>query len=283
MKNLFERTSSNWVRYSEYEWKRRRTVCCTSRHQNGNSRVSMTRWASISGLFWMQLILVGWSPQKKISQEIQKAIQIFAVKYGCLDLWQLCPPHRVLWITRQFICRKTILSVRNPCSTMDYLDLFFPFVKPDVVKRGVESMWNITEWPCNDCACHDHERQTNGAQYEFFSGKYAEPYEWLKQQFTDISFTYIWLLCCSTKIMIVWRRSKTSDAGRNAAFGGNAPPTILSAWQADIVWDFSLSDSWIQMMFSFMLTDSENPIKLCRHCTKALSQADQVLYFAAAV
>lgn len=24
-----------------------------------------------------------------------------------------------------------------------------------------------------------------------------------------------------------------------------------------------------QMMFSFMLTDSENPIRLCRHCTKA--------------
>lgn len=23
------------------------------------------------------------------------------------------------------------------------------------------------------------------------------------------------------------------------------------------------------MMFSFMLTDSENPIRLCRHCTKA--------------
>ena len=27
--------------------------------------------------------------------------------------------------------------------TMDYLDLFFPLVKLDVVKRGVESMWNI--------------------------------------------------------------------------------------------------------------------------------------------
>ena len=25
----------------------------------------------------------------------------------------------------------------------------------------------------------------------------------------------------------------------------------------------------VQMMFSFMLTDSENPIKRCRHCTKA--------------
>ena len=28
-------------------------------------------------------------------------------------------------------------------STEDYLDLFFPFDKTDVVKRGVESMWNI--------------------------------------------------------------------------------------------------------------------------------------------
>lgn len=28
-------------------------------------------------------------------------------------------------------------------STEEYLDLFFPFEKPDVVKRGIESMWNI--------------------------------------------------------------------------------------------------------------------------------------------
>lgn len=28
-------------------------------------------------------------------------------------------------------------------STKDYLHLFFPFHNPDVVKRGVESMWNI--------------------------------------------------------------------------------------------------------------------------------------------
>lgn len=30
-------------------------------------------------------------------------------------------------------------------STMDYIDLFFPCVKPDSVKRGVESMWNIQD------------------------------------------------------------------------------------------------------------------------------------------
>ena len=29
-------------------------------------------------------------------------------------------------------------------STKNYLDLFFPFDKPDVVKKGIESMWNIS-------------------------------------------------------------------------------------------------------------------------------------------
>ncbi len=35
-----------------------------------------------------------------------------------------------------------------------------------------------------------------------------------------------------------------------------------------IIWDFHLLLR-ILMMFSFMLTNSENPIRLCRHCTKA--------------
>ena len=36
-----------------------------------------------------------------------------------------------------------------------------------------------------------------------------------------------------------------------------------------IIWDFHSLLLGIQMMFSFMLTDSKNPIRLCRHCTKA--------------
>lgn len=27
--------------------------------------------------------------------------------------------------------------------TMDYLALFFPFKKPDLVKRGIESRWDV--------------------------------------------------------------------------------------------------------------------------------------------
>ena len=61
--------------------------------------------------------------------------------------------------------------------------------------------------------------------------RYSE-YEWMKQQFIDWTFTYF--------------------------------NSFLYYEDYD-----TLNDETRQMMFSFMLTDSENPIKLCRHCTKA--------------
>lgn len=82
-------------------------------------------------------------------------------------------------------------------STEKYLALFFPFDKLDVIKRGIESMWNIQ----ND------------------------------------------------RVMMALALNRTDK------------PTII--------WDFHSLLLGVQMMFSFMLTDSENPIKLCRHCTKA--------------
>lgn len=43
MKNLFERTSSNWVRYSEYEWKTAENGMFTLRLQKRRSREFTTR------------------------------------------------------------------------------------------------------------------------------------------------------------------------------------------------------------------------------------------------
>ena len=55
-----------------------------------------------------------------------------------------------------------------------------------------------------------------------------------------------------------------------AAFGGIAPTYHIALLdKPTIIWDFHSLMLGVQMMFSFMLTDSENPIKLCRHCTKA--------------
>ena len=54
------------------------------------------------------------------------------------------------------------------------------------------------------------------------------------------------------------------------AFGGIAPTYRIALLdKPTIIWDFHSLMLGIQMMFSFMLTDSKNPIRLCRHCTKA--------------
>lgn len=91
MKNLFQRTSSHWVRYSEYKWKTA---------ENGTLYLTPTATAQ-PDIYdplseYQQIVLdainIGrMETQKKTPQEIQKAIQQFAVKYGLLGLMTALP------------------------------------------------------------------------------------------------------------------------------------------------------------------------------------------------
>lgn len=104
--------------------------------------------------------------------------------------------------------------------------------KLDVIKRGIESIWNIQNdrvMMALDLTMTDKSMAVNMS----FQREYAERYDWMKQQFIDWAFTYI--------------------------------NSFLYYEDYD-----TLNEETRQMMFSFMLTDSENPIKLCRHYTKAL-------------
>ena len=129
--------------------------------------------------------------QKKTPQEIQKAIQIFAVKYGLLGLMTALPTtpnfmdYEAVYLPKNHFIREESMS------TMDYLDLFFPFVKPDVVKRGVESMWNISNDRAMMALALTMSTDKPMAVNMSFQREYAEPYEWIKQQFIDIAFTYL--------------------------------------------------------------------------------------------
>ena len=49
------------------------------------------------------------------------------------------------------------------------------------------------------------------------------------------------------------------------AFGGNAPTYRIALLdKPTIVWDFHSLILGIQMMFSFMITDTEKPIRICK-------------------
>jgi hypothetical protein len=269
MKSLFERTSSNWVRYSEYEWKEA---------EDGNLYLTPTKTAQPSIYDplsdYQQIVLdainIGrMKGMKKSQQEIQGAIQQFATKYGLLGLMTALPTtpnfmdYEAVYLPKNHFIREESMS------TKDYLELFFPFDKPDVVKRGVESMWSVSNnrvMMALALTMSDNPMAVNMS----FQREYAERYEWMQQQFEDISFTYL-------TAMIYYEDNNTLTAEQKMlmqqgmeAFGGNAPTyKIRLLDKPTIVWDFHSLILGVQMMFSFMLTDQDRPIRICKHCSRA--------------
>ena len=55
-----------------------------------------------------------------------------------------------------------------------------------------------------------------------------------------------------------------------ATFGGISPCYHIELLdKPSISWDFRCLPQGLQMMFSFMLVDSDQPLRLCKHCRKA--------------
>ena len=102
-----------------------------------------------------------------------------------------------------------------------------------------------------------------------FQRDYAERYDWLKRQFTD------WIFLFTASYLYYKDYEISSEDTRQlyresmAAFDGNAPRYHIALLdKPTIVWDFHSLLLGIQLMFSFMLTDVKNPLRLCKHCTK---------------
>lgn len=269
MNNLFDRTSSNWVRYSEYEWKE---------SEGGTLYLTPTKTAQ-PNIYdplseYQQLVLdainigrMGMS--QKPDDEIRKSIQQFAVRYGLFGLMTALPTTPSFMDYEAVYLPKNHFIKEESMSTEDYLALFFPFDELDVIKHGVESMWSVQ----NDrvmialaMTMSDKPLAVNMS----FQREYAERYDWMKQQFTDWAFTHVTSMLYYEDYDVMNQDARQMMQQSMAAFGGNAPTYHIALLdKPTIIWDFHSLLLGIQMMFSFMLTDTEKPIRLCKHCMKA--------------
>jgi len=100
-----------------------------------------------------------------------------------------------------------------------------------------------------------------------FGREYAERLDWLLLQFKDWAFTFI------SSEFYYNDYDRLDETERNlyrkgmAAFGGIAPTYHIALLdKPTIVWDFYSLLLGVQMMFSFMLTDEQNPLRMCKHC-----------------
>ena len=137
---------------------------------------------------------------------------------------------------------------KETMSTEEYLALFFPFDKINVVKRSVESLWNIEGNNMMALAMTMSDRPM--AVNMSFQRQYAESYEWMKQVFTDWAFN-------STTVFLYYNDYDRLDEDYKQlmrqsirAFDGNAPTYHIA------------------LLLSFMLTDEHNPLRLCKQCMK---------------
>ena len=118
---------------------------------------------------------------RKPDTEIQTAIRQFAVKYGLFGLMTALPTTPDFMEYEAVYLPKNHFIKAETMSTEKYLVLFFPFDKLDVIKHGIESMWNVE----NDrvmmalaMTMTDRPMAVNMS----FQREYAERYDWMKQQ-----------------------------------------------------------------------------------------------------
>ena len=265
----FEHSNSTWVRYSEYEWK-----------QAEDGKLYLTACADAQPTIYdplkeyQQLVLdalhIGrlGMKQEQDDEEIQAEIKAFAEKYGLFGLMTALPTTPSFMDYEAVYLPKNRFIKKETMSTEDYLNLFFPFDKLDVVKRSVESLWNIE----GDNMMMALAMTMSGrpmAVNMIFQRQYAESYEWMKQVFTD------WAFNATTVFLYYNDYDKLDDDYKQLmrqsirAFDGNAPSYHIELLeQPTLVWDFHSLLLGIQMMLSFMLTDKNNPIRVCKKCSK---------------
>ena len=265
----FEHSNSTWVRYSEYEWK-----------QAENGKLYLTACSDAQPTIYdplkeyQQLVLdalhIGrlGMRQEQDDTEIQDEIKAFAEKYGLFGLMTALPTTPSFMDYEAVYLPKNRFIKKETMSTEEYLALFFPFDKLDVVKRSVESLWNIEGddmMMALAMTMCDRPMAVNMS----FQRQYAESYEWMKQVFTD------WAFNAMTVFFYYNDKDKLNDDSKRLmqqsmrAFGGNAPIYHIDLLeQPTLVWDFHSLLLGIQMMLSFMLTDKNNPMRVCKKCSK---------------
>ena len=180
------------------------------------------------------MLMMNRSPE----DEVEKAILAFVTHYGLLGLMTALPTTPSFMDYEAVYLPKNHFIKEESMATEDYLALFYPFDKLDVVKKGVESSWNVSGdnmMIALTMTFMDEPMAKNMS----FQREYAEPYDWVAQQFKDWAFTL------TTSILYYNDYDSIDEDTRNlyrkamAAFGGIAPTYHIELLdKPTIYWDF---------------------------------------------
>jgi len=268
----FKNTNAWWVRHNRYEYKEKNGItyiCPRPLAQPKPYNLMKEPEKLVIDFLNVGLLMMNRKPK----DEIKAAVLEFVNQYGFLGFMTALPT------TPQFIAYENVyfhvnhFIKKEMMSTEKYIDIFFPFEKLDFAKQGKESSWNIEAKSGEDrthlaiAMAFDKSPQS---VLMSFQKQYAERYDWLCRQFKDLAFNL-------TTSFLYYNDYDDFDRGERdllrrgmAAFGGISPTyRVLLGERPTLMWEFYSLMSCVQMMFTFMLTDKNSTIRICKNCLKA--------------
>ena len=267
--NQFTHTSSVWVHYTDYEWRTAPDgkLYLTPAPDAAPVIYDPLQEAQTLVLDALHIGRMGMS-RKTPDADIQAAILSFARKYGLFGLMTALPTTPDFMEYEAVYLPKNHFLKQETMPTLDYLRMFFPFEPLTVGKRGVESIWQISNDRTMQALAMTMSDKPQAVSM-CLQRQYAERYDWLKQQFTD------WAFNATTCFLYYEEYEDLNPATRRlmqqsiSAFGGNAPTYHIELRdKPTLVWDFHSLLLGLQMMFTFMLTDGRKTLRLCKNCLK---------------
>ena len=267
MKQLFERTSSCWVRYDKY---------VIRKDANGVKYITAApdaRPTIIDPLEDAQTMVLDalnagrlFFGKKASEREQEAGILRFVHRYGLLGFITALPTTPKFMDYEKVYLPKNHFIREEALETEQFLDYFYPFKKPLLRKRGMEYTWEV-EGNTDAIALELTFSSEPTAKRMSFQKEYAEPLDWIAKALKDLTFPFITSKYFYEDADAFDADEKKLMAEGVAAFGGIAPTYRIALLdKPTIVWDFHSLLIGLQMMFSFMMAEDKTPLRMCASC-----------------
>ena len=267
MKQLFERVSSYWVRYDKYEI---RTNAKGVKYVTAaaDARPDIFDPLADAQTMVLEALNVGrlFFGKKAPEKEREAAILRFVHHYGFLGFITALPTTPNFMYYEKVYLPKNHFIREEALETEQFLDYFFPFKKLNLLKRGLDSIWEV-EGDTDAVALAMTFASDPDAMSMSFQKEYAEPLEWIGKALRDMTFPFITSKYFYEHGDAFDAHEKKLMAEGVAAFGGIAPTYRIALLdKPTIVWDFHSLLIGLQMMFSFMMAEDKTPLRMCDSC-----------------
>jgi predicted nucleic acid-binding Zn ribbon protein len=248
--DLFEETSSDWVRYSKYEFK---TAADGKEYltPTADAEIEIYNPLDVAKDLLADTLNLGRAlcEQDELTADGKDGIMNFVLKYGLFGYMTAIP------LNGNFMEYPHVFFGRNPYFDVDFMETkeYLEYFQPFGIKQGQRGGFALFTSKALEFAIE-------------FSRNYAERTDWIFDYLRE--FFQHFLACASF--------DKTDNPALRGVYA-----EIISSFReyglgfqmrmADkpvLVWDFNALKTLMETVYGFVVSDKDEPLRICKHCGK---------------